>query len=102
MQLAPGGDESADNKFNMDSNPEVLLDNRHMVLRGDKASKIMKVRAAVLHAFREHFLTRGYFEVTPPCLVQTQVEGGSTLFSFDYYGAPVHCDTCQPDKLLTQ
>jgi len=89
VALAPGGAESVDNFFNTEAGPDVLFDNRHMVLRGEKASKIMKMRSVVLAAFRAHFFERGYFEVTPPCLVQTQVEGGATLFSLDYYGQPV-------------
>ena len=49
-------------------------------------SKIMKLRSVLIKAFRDHYYDRGYFEITPPTLVQTQVEGGATLFKLDYFG----------------
>lgn len=79
----PGG---LDHAFNKESDVDVLLDQRHLVLRTDTYSKILKVRSVVTQCFREHFFSRGYFEVTPPTLVQTQCEGGSTLFKLDYFG----------------
>lgn len=67
----------------------MLLDQRHLVLRGETSSSILKVRSIVLKAFRDYFDARKLYEVTPPLMVQTQVEGGSTLFAFDYYGETV-------------
>ncbi len=50
---------------------------------------MLKVRSAVLKAFRDHFDSKGFTEITAPCMVQTQVEGGSTLFEMNYYNEKV-------------
>lgn len=90
-----------------DSDPQTLFDNRHLVLRGENSSAVMKVRASLLRAFRhayEEDIMPSCLEVTPPCMVQTQVEGGATLFSFNYYGenayltqsSQLYLETCLP------
>ncbi|XP_072038090.1 asparagine--tRNA ligase, cytoplasmic-like [Amphiura filiformis] len=84
IHVAPAG--GADNLVNEESHIDVQLDQRHMMLRGEHLSKIMRVRSTAMQCFRDHFFARGYNEVTPPTLVQTQVEGGSTLFNFDFFG----------------
>ena len=85
---AAGDKEASTSKVAAGSDPQTLLDNRHLVLRGENASSVLKVRAAVLRAFRKTYeeIKPRCLEVTPPSMVQTQVEGGATLFSFDYYG----------------
>jgi asparaginyl-tRNA synthetase len=69
-----------------DSGVDLLLDKRHLVLRGDRTRKILLFRAETLRAFREYYYSRNFIEVTPPTIVQTEVEGGSTLFKLEYFG----------------
>jgi asparaginyl-tRNA synthetase len=65
---------------------EFLLDNRHLWLRSTRLTNIMKVKHTVLDAIREYHRTNGWWEVTPPILTGSAVEGGATLFSLDYFG----------------
>lgn len=81
---APAG--GIDNVLNEESHVDIQLDQRHLMLRGEILSKIMIFRAILLRAFREHYHSRDHTEITPPTLVQSQVEGGSTLFKFNYFG----------------
>ncbi|KEF52182.1 asparaginyl-tRNA synthetase [Exophiala aquamarina CBS 119918] len=83
---AVGDKEAITNKVQQDGDAQTLLDNRHLVLRGDNASAVMIVRDAVDFAFRTTFRELRMRSVTPPAMVQTQVEGGATLFEFGYYG----------------
>ncbi|RCH81639.1 putative asparagine--tRNA ligase, cytoplasmic, partial [Rhizopus stolonifer] len=83
---APGGDDAFTNKVTPDADPSYLLDNRHLVIRGETSSAVLKARAEIVKAFRAFYDHTHFTEVTPPCMVQTQVEGGSTLFAFNYYG----------------
>ncbi|KAF9959113.1 hypothetical protein BGZ65_000813 [Modicella reniformis] len=101
---APGGDDAISNKVTEASDPAVKYDLRHLVLREEKASGILKVRSQVMKAFRDHFDNRGFCEVTPPAMVQTSVEGGSTLFELNYYNekayltqsSQLYLETCLP------
>ncbi|KAG8742948.1 hypothetical protein FRC10_000736 [Ceratobasidium sp. 414] len=104
LGAAPGGAEAYSNKLNEETEGSVLYDNRHLVIRGETASAVLRVRSGVLSAFRDTYAKHSLLEVTPPCMVQTQVEGGATLFKFDYYGQPafltqssqLYLETCLP------
>ncbi|OSC98435.1 asparaginyl-tRNA synthetase [Trametes coccinea BRFM310] len=101
---SPGGEDAFTNRLNEKSDPSIQADLRHLVLRGETASAVLKLRAALLNSFRQSLIEHDLLEVTPPCLVQTQVEGGATLFKLDYYGQPafltqssqLYLETCLP------
>ncbi|PHH54332.1 Asparagine--tRNA ligase, cytoplasmic [Ceratocystis fimbriata CBS 114723] len=84
---SPSDDDAITNKVSAAQNQwdAAMLDNRHLVLRGDNAASIMKLRAAVEWAFVKAYRDLEITKVSPPALVQTQCEGGATLFSLPYY-----------------
>ncbi|KAL0579638.1 asparagine--tRNA ligase [Marasmius crinis-equi] len=104
LGAAPGQEDAFTNRLNEKSDPSILADLRHLVLRGETSSSIMRLRAALLGAFRQAYAKLNCLEVTTPCLVQTMVEGGATLFQLDYYGQPafltqssqLYLETCLP------
>jgi len=64
---------------------EFLLNNRHLWLRSRRMTAIMKVKHTVLEALREWLISNGWWEVTPPILTGSAVEGGATLFEVKYF-----------------
>ncbi|KAI9511494.1 asparaginyl-tRNA synthetase [Russula earlei] len=104
LGAAPSGDDAFTNRFNEKSEPSILADLRHLVLRGENASSVLRLCSAMLSAFRATYSEHHLIEVNPPCVVQTQVEGGATLFKLDYYGQPafltqssqLYLETCLP------
>ncbi|KAL3424978.1 asparaginyl-tRNA synthetase [Phlyctema vagabunda] len=84
---APTDEDAITNKVSAQQNQwdSAMLDNRHLVIRGDNASSVLKVRSAIEFAFAQVYKDKKFTKVSPPALVQTQVEGGSTLFELPYY-----------------
>lgn len=106
---APSDADALTNRVSASQSPwdAALLDNRHLVLRGEHASAVMRIRAATELAFIQTLTDMKFTKVSPPALgkstalygdtvmnselifnrlVQTQVEGGATLFTVPYYG----------------
>ncbi|KAF8589480.1 asparaginyl-tRNA synthetase [Ramaria rubella] len=104
LGASPGGSDAFTNQVNEKSDPSIQADLRHLVLRGETASNVLRLRSLLLSAFRDSLVAHDLLEVTPPCLVQTSVEGGATLFKLDYYDQPayltqssqLYLETCLP------
>jgi asparaginyl-tRNA synthetase len=101
---AAGGDDAIGNRVAPDADPTTKLNLRHLTLRGDTASSILLVRDALEFAFNSVYKELRFRKVSPPALVQTQVEGGATLFKFQYYeeeafltqSSQLYLETCLP------
>lgn len=92
-EVVGGGMSDIEMRFTKDSSADILMDERHLALRGSKASSILKMRSIITQCFREHLFDKGYTELVPPTLVNTQCEGGSVLFKLRFF---------EEDAYLTQ
>ena len=72
-----------------DQSTELLADLKHLWLRSRYTTSIMKIRSTVFGAIDEYFRNNGFYEYQSPIFQATQAEGGSTLFSVNYFGKPV-------------
>ena len=68
-----------------DQNREFMDDNRHLTLRTRRMAAILKIRSTVFGAIHEYFRKHGFFEYQSPIFQSVQCEGGSTLFSVNYF-----------------
>ncbi|KAI9833656.1 MAG: hypothetical protein M1826_006747 [Phylliscum demangeonii] len=82
---APGDLEAYGTVVPPDADVQTLLNRRHLVIRGETASAVLKVMDLVLYAFHQTYYDWRFRQLRVPCMVQTQVEGGSTLFDFKFF-----------------
>jgi asparaginyl-tRNA synthetase len=73
-----------------DQSTELLADMKHLWLRSRYMTSIMKIRSTMFGAIDEYFRKEGFYEYHSPIFQATQAEGGSTLFSVNYFGKPVY------------
>lgn len=96
-ERAPGGYEIAVERFETisrgdpfpiakDLSDEFLLDVRHLWIRSQKLTSVMKARHHIVNYLREFLDEEGFWEIAPPIITRAGCEGGSTLFEMDYFG----------------
>jgi len=97
---APGGFEiraskveiigpAEDFPISKDQSQEFLLDVRHLALRSEKMTAILKINSSVFEAIHNYMRKNGYTEVQPPMFTTAGSEGGSTLFEVKYFDKEV-------------
>jgi len=69
----------------VESNLDTRLDSRALDLRNPKVLNIFVLRSEILRTIREFFSEHNFIEVNTPKIIGSASEGGSNLFSFDYF-----------------
>jgi asparaginyl-tRNA synthetase len=69
---------------------EFLLDNRHLYLRTNRMTNMLKIRSTIFGAIHSYFRKQDFIEYQAPNFVAGAVEGGSTLFEVPYFGKKVY------------
>lgn len=69
---------------------EFLMEHRHLWLRSPRQHAIMRIRARIIKAIRDWLDDNGFTLMDTPILTPAAVEGTTTLFETDYFGAPAY------------
>ncbi len=69
-----------------DLSDEFTRDIRHLWIRSQRLTKILRVRSEVIRAIHDFYRERGFYEVQAPIFTGCACEGGSTLFEVKYFG----------------
>ncbi len=82
--------ESPDIPLYEDQGIEHELDHRHLWLRSQKLTNVMKVRHTAVRAMGDWFEDNAFFQVWPSVLTQSAAEGGADVFELEYFGEPAY------------
>ena len=61
------------------------LDYRFLDIRKPKIQAIFEIQTVIANSFREYFYKKDYIEIQPPCVISAASEGGTELFSVQYF-----------------
>ena len=61
------------------------LDYRFLDFHKPKIQAIFKIQNVIENSFREFFYKKGFIEMQPPCIISSASEGGTDLFSVQYF-----------------
>ena len=73
-----------------DLNEELLGDRRHLWLRSQKMTAILKIRSTVTGALHEYFRQNNFYEFQSPVIIPGGAEEGPTMFEVDYFGKKMY------------
>jgi asparaginyl-tRNA synthetase len=67
-----------------------LMEQRHLWLRSSRPSAVLRIRAEIARACREHLDGQGFTAVDAPIFNSAAAEGTATLFPVEYFGEKVY------------
>lgn len=68
---------------------DALLDHRIVSLRNPKVRRIFELQSTIVHLFAEWLRSQGFTEIKSSKIIGSGTEGGTGLFTVDYFGDQV-------------
>lgn len=82
----PHGQVSGDFPLRGEQGTDFELDMRHLWLRSTDLSAILRIKHRLYKAIHDFYDAEGFTQVDPSVITTNACEGGSTLFTFRYFG----------------